>query len=116
VGGIVGNLRGTLLKAGSVADHIHLLIAHPRTIFRVGLSDGDQDWVFKVAKDKESGILEFPLAKRLRNFFDQPISSFGARKIHRIPSRPPSVVTFQEEYRRLLEKYDVSFDERFIWD
>jgi len=31
IGGIVENKKGTLLKAGSVADHIHLLIAHPRT-------------------------------------------------------------------------------------
>lgn len=31
VGGIVENLDGILLKAGSVADHVHLLIAHPRT-------------------------------------------------------------------------------------
>ncbi len=26
IGGIVGNQKGALLKAGSVADHIHLLI------------------------------------------------------------------------------------------
>jgi len=26
------------------------------------------------------------------------------------------VVTFQEEYRRLLEKYGLSFDERYVWD
>ena len=31
IGGIVGNLSGTLLKAGSIEDHIHLLLAHPRT-------------------------------------------------------------------------------------
>ncbi|MFN9594073.1 MAG: transposase [Pirellulaceae bacterium] len=31
LGGIVENQKGTLLKVGSVADHIHLLIAHPRT-------------------------------------------------------------------------------------
>ncbi|MBL9154855.1 MAG: transposase [Verrucomicrobiales bacterium] len=31
IGGIVENQKGTLLKAGSVSDHIHLLIAHPRT-------------------------------------------------------------------------------------
>ena len=31
IGGIVENQEGTLLRAGSVADHIHLLIAHPRT-------------------------------------------------------------------------------------
>ena len=27
IGGIVENQKGTLLKAGSVADHIHLMIA-----------------------------------------------------------------------------------------
>src|SRR5687767_4169242 len=32
IGGIIENHRGTLLKAGSVRDHIHLLLAHPRTI------------------------------------------------------------------------------------
>ncbi len=25
-------------------------------------------------------------------------------------------MTFQEEYRRLLEKYQVTFDERYVWD
>ena len=32
IGGIVENHHGTLLKAGSVRDHIHLLLAQPRTI------------------------------------------------------------------------------------
>jgi REP element-mobilizing transposase RayT len=31
LGGIVENKKGTLLKVGSVADHIHLLTAQPRT-------------------------------------------------------------------------------------
>lgn len=31
IGGILENHKSTLLKAGSVSDHIHLLIAHPRT-------------------------------------------------------------------------------------
>lgn len=25
-------------------------------------------------------------------------------------------VTFQDEYRRLLQKYDVPFDEKYVWD
>jgi REP element-mobilizing transposase RayT len=31
IGGIVENQKGVLVKAGSVAELIHLLIAHPRT-------------------------------------------------------------------------------------
>jgi len=26
------------------------------------------------------------------------------------------IVTFQEEYRRLLNKYGIQFDERYVWD
>lgn len=25
-------------------------------------------------------------------------------------------VTFQDEYRRLLEKYNIQYDKRFVWD
>ena len=25
-------------------------------------------------------------------------------------------VTFQEEYRRFLERYQVAYDERYVWD
>jgi hypothetical protein len=26
------------------------------------------------------------------------------------------VVTFQEEYRRLLQKYGIEYDETYVWD
>ena len=49
IGGIVENQKGTLLKAGSVADHIHLLIAHPRTCAPAGLvqeiKTGSSKWL-----------------------------------------------------------------------
>ena len=25
-------------------------------------------------------------------------------------------VTFQDEFRRLLKKYEIEFDERYVWD
>jgi hypothetical protein len=25
-------------------------------------------------------------------------------------------MTFQDEYRRLLERYQVAFDEKYVWD
>jgi hypothetical protein len=25
-------------------------------------------------------------------------------------------MTFQEEYRRMLERYKVAFDEKYVWD
>ena len=49
IGGIVGNLSGTLLRAGSVDDHIHLLVAHPRTCSPAALIEavktGSSKWI-----------------------------------------------------------------------
>jgi hypothetical protein len=25
-------------------------------------------------------------------------------------------ISFQEEFRRLLERYEIAFDERYVWD
>ena len=48
-GGIIANLSGTLLKAGSVEDHIHLLAVHPRTCspadFIQKIKTGTSKWI-----------------------------------------------------------------------
>ena len=36
--------------------------------------------------------------------------------IHLVFSTKNRKVTFQEEYRRLLNKYSISFDECYVWD
>src|SRR5204862_3377884 len=48
-GGIIANFSGTLLKAGSVEDHMHLLAAHPRTCspadFILEIKTGSSKWI-----------------------------------------------------------------------
>ncbi len=36
--------------------------------------------------------------------------------VHLVFSTKNHKITFQEEYRRLLNKYSISFDERYVWD
>jgi REP element-mobilizing transposase RayT len=116
IGGIVGNISGTLLGAGSVEDHIHLLISHPRTKSPAevveAVKKGSSIWI------KDQGM-------RFQNFHWQ--SGYGAFSIS--PSHRPAleayfaaqrehhrVVTFQDEFRRLLEKYEIPYDETYVWD
>jgi putative transposase len=47
IGGTISNHDGVLLKAGSVSDHIHLLISHPRT-----MSPADLVKEIKIASSK----------------------------------------------------------------
>ncbi len=116
IGGIVENQKGTLLKAGSVADHVHLLIALSRTAAPADLvqeiKTGSSKWL-KTKADRyayfhwQGGYGIFSISPSHRPALERYIA--GQAEHHRI-------VTFQEEYRRLLEKYGLQFDERYVWD
>src|SRR4051794_39871070 len=99
IGGVVDNLSGTLLAAGSVEDHIHLLLAHPRTATPAevveAMKTGSSKWI------KTRG-------RRYRGFHWQ--SGYGAFSIN--PSNRPVLeryfasqrahherVSFQDQYR-----------------
>ena len=116
IGGIVDHLKGKLLKSGSVSDHIHLLISQPRTIS-----------VSELVQEIKTGSSKWIKTKgdRFANFHWQ--GGYGIFSIS--PSHFPALEnyianqaehhrkeTFQEEYRRLLGKYKVNFDERYVWD
>jgi REP element-mobilizing transposase RayT len=116
MGGILENLEGTLLKAGSVADHIHLLVAQPRTCTPSDLvrevKAGSSKWLrAKAARYArfhwQSGYGAFSISPSHRQALEKYI---GNQKEHH------RRVTFQEEFRRLLHKYGVPFDERYVWD
>ncbi|MCF7960024.1 MAG: transposase [Pirellula sp.] len=80
-GGIVSRLNGTLLRAGSVEDHIHLLVAHPRTCAPADLiqeiKTGFSKWIKTKGRIYEyfhwqSGLRFLPLAplrQRCEAFF-----------------------------------------------
>jgi putative transposase len=57
--GIVEAYKGTLIKSGSVADHIHLLISHPRTIAPTKLVQEIKTGSFKWLKTKGVRYSEF---------------------------------------------------------
>ena len=109
IGGIIENQRGTLLKAGSVKDHIHLLLSHPRTIappeFVKEIKIGSAKWV----KTKGCQFSQFQWQNGYGLFSISPSHRPAQAEHHR-------VVSFQEEYRRLLDKYKIAFDERYVWD
>lgn len=116
MGGIVENLKGTLLKAGSVADHIHLLIAHPRTCapseLVQELKTGSSKWL----KTKGARYADFHWQGGYGIFSISPAHRPGLEAYIANQAEHHRKVTFQEEYRRLLGKYGVGYDERYVWD
>ena len=114
--GILGNMDCPAVKVGSVPDHVHFLCRLSRTLT-----------VAKMVEEVKKGSSKWGKTKAvaLRNFHWQ--NGYGAFSVS--PSRAPAViryiadqekhhrrVTFQEEYRALLQKHHVAFDERYVWD
>ncbi|WP_367871923.1 IS200/IS605 family transposase [Luteolibacter sp. Populi] len=116
IGGIIAHRSGALLAAGSVADHIHLMISHPRTIAPAELvkeiKAGSSKWMNEREKRAfkfhwQSGYGIFSISPTHRPKLEEYIANQAEH--HR-------VTTFQEEYRKLLTRCEVEWDERYVWD
>jgi REP element-mobilizing transposase RayT len=110
------DLGAELVRVGGVADHIHIVSTLPRTVSQA-------EFIEQMKKTSSKWIK--PLNTRYRGFFWQ--RGYGAFSVS--PSQLDAVLnyveaqqehhrtrTFQEEYRELLRKHAVDFDERYVWD
>jgi len=110
------HLSAELVRVGGVADHIHLVTTLPRTVTQAQLIE-------RIKKTSSKWIKA--LDARYRGFFWQ--RGYGAFSVS--PSQLDAVLhyvetqdehhrtrTFQEEYRELLHRHGVEFDERYVWD
>jgi REP element-mobilizing transposase RayT len=104
------------LRVGGVADHVHILSTLPRTLSQA-------EMIERIKKTSSKWIKS--IDARFRGFFWQ--RGYGVFSVS--PSQVDTVLqyienqkehhrtrTFQEEYRELLRKHGVEFDERHVWD
>ena len=109
-------LGADLVHVGGVADHVHIVTTLPRTVSQAQMIE-------RIKKTSSKWIKA--LDARYRGFFWQ--RGYGAFSVS--PSQLEAVLqyidgqhehhrtrTFQEEYRELLRKHGVDFDERYVWD
>jgi putative transposase len=116
LGGILKHLDCQSIIVGGVDDHVHLLSTLSRTCpaseMVKEVKRGSSVWL----KTKSSDLQDFAWQKGYGIFsigFSQ-ISAVrgyvaGQEEHHRR-------VSFQDEFRALLAKYEVDFDERYVWD
>jgi REP element-mobilizing transposase RayT len=109
-------LKSPSLAIDGTADHVHIL-------FSVGRVISVADMVEEVKTESSKWIktkgLEF------RNFhwqagygaFSIGQSSVSALKRYIRRQKPHHRrVTFQDEYRKFLKRYEIPYDERYVWD
>lgn len=116
LGGTCNNLGCPVLRVGGIPDHVHILCRLGRTISVADL--------VKELKRESSQWLKTK-SPDLADFFWQ--SGYGAFSLspghvealrHYIANQEEhhQKESFQEEFRRLLTKYELEWDERYVWD
>ena len=139
LGGILTHLKCQPLIIGGVEDHVHLLFAHSRTATVAEvvkeLKRGSTVWLktkspvlsefawqpsgSEIAKERslcpkgstggcwQNGYGVFSISQS--QVEDVRAYIAGQEEHHR-------KLSFQEEFRRLLQRYEIGFDERYVWD
>ena len=104
------------IKIGGYYDHVHILCMLSKKIALMKLLEEIKSHSSKWIKTKDES---------LKNFYWQ--DGYGAFSVN--PAEVETVVayianqhehhsnkTFQDDYRAFLKKYEVEYDERYVWD
>jgi len=116
LGGILTNLDCQPVIVGGVEDHVHLLCALSRTCEAAAMvkevKRGSSLWL----KTKSPDLQDFAWQNGYGIFsigFSQiePVRDYIAgQEGHHCK------VSFQDEFRQLLKRYEIEFNERHVWD
>jgi REP element-mobilizing transposase RayT len=116
IGGILRNKSQTLLAAGGIADHVHLLVSIDKV---VAVSDLIRDikanssrWMHQTFPNWtgfawQRGYSVFSVSQSKVNDVKRYIQN---QKEHHLGR------TFQEECREFWKRHSIRFDERYCWD
>ncbi|HMJ08376.1 MAG TPA: IS200/IS605 family transposase [Pyrinomonadaceae bacterium] len=105
-----------VLKIGGVADHIHVLFALSRTKTIAEVVEEIKKRTSKWIKTKGDEFANFKWQAGYGVFSvsqgqkDVVIRYIAGQKEHH------AKFDFEYEYRRLLERHNVEYDERYVWD
>jgi REP-associated tyrosine transposase len=113
---ICRDLGTDFVHVGGVSDHVHIVTTLPRTLSQAQLIEQikktSSKWIKTVGAryrgftwQRGYGAFSVSLSQLepVRRYID------GQQEHHRTRA-------FQEEYRELLRKHGVDFDERYVWD
>jgi putative transposase len=116
LGGILANLQCQPIVVGGVDDHVHLLCTLARTIEAATMvkevKRGSSLWI----KTRVPDFNDFTWQNGYGVFSIGFSQIETVRKYIAEQEAHHRRVSFQDEFRELLRRYELSFDERYLWD
>jgi len=116
IGGIIREEKGSLVEIGGMADHIHFLARLSPTL---AISD-----VLRVTKANSSKWINETLRLKYRFGWQRGFGAFtvSSSNVGRVrdyiqnQARHHKSVSFRDEYRKLLIRHNIAFDEKFLFE
>jgi REP element-mobilizing transposase RayT len=114
--GILASLDSPSLLMNSVADHVHVLFNLHRTKALADvvmeLKRGSSKWI----KTKGAQFSAFRWQNRYGAFSVSQSSVPEVRDYILGQAEHHRKTSFQDEFRAFLRRYEIEFDERYVWD
>ena len=114
--GALDNMNGPSLRVGGVEDHVHLFFGLCRTLTIAQVVESVKTSSSKWIKSKGGGFAGFHWQSGYGAFSVSQSDADAVVAYVADQERHHQKMTFQDEYRRLLERYRVNYDEQYVWD
>jgi REP element-mobilizing transposase RayT len=113
--GILDNLKSPSLQTGGAADHVHTLFLLGRTISQAELVEEVKKSSSKWMKT-DGGVRAFSWQSGYGAFSIGESQAAAVIKYIQNQEEHHRKISFQDEFRKFLERYQVAYDERYVWD
>jgi len=113
---VARNIDCECFRVGGVEDHVHLAVRLSRTLTVAKLIEELKTSSSIWLKTQSPALAHFAWQRGYGAFSVGPSDLEALRQYINTQEEHHRKVTFQEEYRALLTKYGVAYDERYMWD
>jgi REP element-mobilizing transposase RayT len=115
IGGILRNNSSALISAGGMSDHVHLLVSIGRTLSIANsvrlIKANSSKWIHEELQlpdfQWQTGFGAFAVSYSNIDAVKQYIAN--QEEHHRVR-------TFQGEFREILRRHGLEWDEKYVWD
>jgi REP element-mobilizing transposase RayT len=104
------------LIINGTANHLHTLFTLSRTVTVAEIVEEVKKRSSKWAKTKSGVHMNYQWQTGYGAFSVSQSNVAAVKKYIAAQKEHHRRKTFEEEYRSILEKYDVAYDERYVWD
>src|SRR5437867_12751720 len=109
-------LKSPSLTIDGTSDHIHILFSLGRIITVADLVEEVKTGSSKWIKTKAPEFRNFHWQKGYGAFSIGQANVAALKRYIRSQKQHHRRVTFEDEYRNFLKRYEIEYDERYVWD